>query len=94
MNAEQIAFHRGLVAAVILQAVRDHQANLRQMPPDVAATLEPARWVYSDDRRPFGFVWCCALLDLAPGGLRGALNSPWTIWRTGRYPVVRAGSVR
>lgn len=64
---EQIKRRRILVTGVVLQAITDHQECLRELGVEQAMLQDPARWILSDDERPFGFVWCC-------GGFNWCLN--------------------
>jgi hypothetical protein len=64
-----------LLTAVVMQCITDHQTNVRAGGVEKAMKQEPARWIMSDDDRPFGFVWCCQNLDLAPDRLRMVMNT-------------------
>lgn len=64
-----------LLTAVVMQCITDHQTNVRAGGVEKAMKQEPALWIMSDDDRPFGFVWCCQNLDLAPDRLRMVMNT-------------------
>jgi hypothetical protein len=64
-----------LLASVMLQCITDHQENIKKNGIVVAMGQEAARWIMSDDNRPFGFVWCCKYLDLVPERLRATMNA-------------------
>ena len=72
---EQAKRCMNLVTAVVLQAITDHQDCVRRLGVELAMLQEPARWIMSDDERPFGFVWCCGVLDFAPDRLRMVMNA-------------------
>lgn len=72
---EQAERCMNLVTAVVLQAITDHQARVRKFGVERAMSQEPARWIMSDDERPFGFVWCCGVMDFAPDRLRMVMNT-------------------
>ena len=72
---EQAKRCMNLVTAVALQAITDHQNCVRRLGVERAMLQEPARWIMSDDERPFGFVWCCGVLDVAPDRLRMVMNT-------------------
>lgn len=72
---EQAKRCMNLVTAVVLQAITDHQEWVRKAGVERAMKQEPARWIMSDDDRPFGFVWCCGVLDFAPDRLRMVMNT-------------------
>lgn len=65
-----------LLIAMVMQCIEDHQTNVEKCGVETAMKREPARWIMSDDDRPFGFVWCCQNLDLAPNRLRMVMNTP------------------
>ena len=76
MNENEQAKHcMNLVTNVLLQAITDHQNGVRRLGVDRAMSNESARWIMSDDERPFGFIWCCSTLDLAPDRLRMVMNT-------------------
>lgn len=72
---EQAKRCMNLVTAVVLMAITDHQDCVRRLGVELAMLQEPAWWIMSDDERPFGFVWCCGVLDLAPDRLRAVMNT-------------------
>jgi len=72
---EQAKRCMNLVTAVALQAITDNQDRVRRLGVERAMLQEPARWIMSDDERPFGFVWCCGVLDFAPDRLRMVMNT-------------------
>ena len=72
---EQAKRCMNLVTAVVLQAITDHQDCVRRLGVERAMLQEPARWIMSDEERPFGFIWCCSTLDLAPDRLRMVMNT-------------------
>ncbi len=72
---EQAKRCMNLVTVVALRAITDHQACVRRLGVERAMLQEPARWIMSDDERPFGFVWCCGVLGFAPDSLRMEMNT-------------------
>ena len=72
---EQAKRCMNLVTAVVLQAITDYQDCVRRLGVERAMLQEPARWIMSDEERPFGFIWCCSTLDLAPDRLRMVMNT-------------------
>ena len=81
MNISSGSGYTRLVSAVVMQAINDYVAPWEQMKgggkkaeAKKAAVRnmseEAGRWLMSDDRRAFGFVWCCMVLDVAPDRLR------------------------
>lgn len=71
----RLAAYKRLVAAVVRQALDDHQANLKQHGITAALLMEPARWLLADTQLVFSFEWCCNVLDLDPGGIRARMNT-------------------
>jgi len=67
---------QNLIAQVMLQAIVDHLSNVRRFGAEAAMGSEPARWIMSDEERPFGYLWCCDALDLAPDRLRAVMDDP------------------
>jgi hypothetical protein len=43
------------------------------------------RWIFGEGARPFGFNWCCSVLDLHPERVRDALLNRRTF--RGKYAV-------
>jgi hypothetical protein len=65
-----------LIAAVIGQAVRDLAAKRGR---DAAR-----RWIASDSRRAFGFVFCCEALGIEPSWARRQIENKKTFAFCGR----------
>ena len=59
----------------MLQAINDHQNCVRTMGVERAMMNEPAQWIMSNSESPYGFIWCCSVLDLAPDRLRMVMNT-------------------
>lgn len=77
-----------LIRAVILRALADHIRNVAADGPVTADQAEPGRWLLDDDPRPYGFVWCCRLIDLDIRSVR--LNmSTRRVWEHLVSPLAR-----
>lgn len=70
-NAEDSRKYRKLVAAVVLQAVKDLS--------DKGERDRALDWFNSANAQPFSFVWCAEALDLDPCRLRSAALRPRAI---------------
>lgn len=74
---------RNLVAAMMEGAIYEFRSVRSASMMRSKQTLEHAqglalrswagRWIFGDGPKPFGFRWCCAILDLDPERVRRAL---------------------
>ena len=58
---------RELIAAVLERALLDYT--------DVSCVegMDAQFWIYSNETRPWSYVWCCAVLDIDPDAIRDQL---------------------
>ena len=74
--SNQTAACRRLVVAALLQGLEDHNENVTKLGADQAAMCEPGRWLASDRKTPFSYLWCCETLGLAPDRIRFTAYRP------------------
>lgn len=72
---QQTAACMALMRSVIMQCIKDHQYNLMYKGQEKAMAEEPARFLMSDEDRPYSFVWMCQYLGLNPQRLREVMNN-------------------
>mgnify|MGYP007004458073 CR=1 FL=1 len=64
-----------LIVAVIINAISDYErAGFHMKSAYKALESEPARWILSDRKTPFSFIWCCEQVNLAPHRLRSQMG--------------------
>lgn len=69
MDGNEYAPYHSLVAAVIVQAIRDRLQGSGER------CLSAHLWISSDDVRPFSFLWCCSVMSLDPELVRKAIKA-------------------
>ena len=72
---EKLGRIKGLIAGVVIQSLDDYQAELKAGGIIHAEMSEPGRWLLSDERNPWQFVWACDVLGFDPNGIRMRLNT-------------------
>lgn len=86
----QTARYKGLISSVALMAIEDYQDELKKQSYVAALASEPGRYFHSDSELPYSFLWCCAVLDMDPNGIRSRLNTRGLIQEMRKVKTLQA----
>jgi hypothetical protein len=67
---------RDLIIGILSRALEDLNGNVTGVLPKEKSRiqLDAARWIRSNRRKPFSFLWICDQLDLNASGIRERLR--------------------
>lgn len=71
---EQNRACRSLIAAMMLDAVHEFRYLYKDRGVPQAMRSYAGRWLLGDGVMPFGFCWCCAVLDMNVERVRAAME--------------------